>query len=278
MWKNFSLRPRLIAFSFHFVFSFLIFLLLTYFLLFVWYPGFLFDINGGWEGLRIIIFVDLVLGPLLTFIIFDKNKSRDELKRDLSIIAIIQFICLFAGVYIVYKERPQAIVYSMGQFFVVSNNEIKSLEEKSFSVDGEVYKLSAPNYSKYSREAVGGGASVPWLAIDFHSDEVGIDVFHDLRKKNIFTFLYSKGYTSFNTLSKERFLSFAYSETEVKNMGWEEFDTLKEWRSEHTKPLNDYLFYELRTRFKTLYIVFKRSDYSYVDIIDVYGNYRPGKG
>ena len=57
---------RFSAFSIHFGISLLIFAALSAVILLVWYPGYFFELDGGWEGLRIIIGVDLVLGPLLT--------------------------------------------------------------------------------------------------------------------------------------------------------------------------------------------------------------------
>jgi hypothetical protein len=58
----------------------------------------LFDIAGGWEGLRIVIAVDLVLGPLLTLVVYKAGKS--SLTFDLSCIAIFQIACLGGGVWL----------------------------------------------------------------------------------------------------------------------------------------------------------------------------------
>ena len=49
---------RYSAFAIHLGISFLIFLVLAYMIVFVWYPGILFDTDGGWRGMQIIIGVD----------------------------------------------------------------------------------------------------------------------------------------------------------------------------------------------------------------------------
>jgi hypothetical protein len=77
---------------YHFLISFAIFILLSYLVLMVWYPEFFYSIDGGWEGMRIIIGVDLVLGPVLTLIVFRAGKPG--LKMDLTLIGLFQGICL----------------------------------------------------------------------------------------------------------------------------------------------------------------------------------------
>jgi hypothetical protein len=115
---------RTAAFLTHLAISLLIFALLASLVLFVWYPDFLFMADGGWQGLRLIGFVDLVLGPLLTLIVYRQGKP--SLKLDLTAIATIQFLCLTAGTYVVYSERPLALVYVDGQFFSMSAGDYRS--------------------------------------------------------------------------------------------------------------------------------------------------------
>ena len=105
---------RFKAFSIHFAISFLIFLILLYFILIQWYPDPLFSNDGGWRVIRIIVGVDLVLGPLLTLIVFKSGKPG--LKFDLTMIALVQIIALSWGVWNTYNERPAAIVYTLDFF------------------------------------------------------------------------------------------------------------------------------------------------------------------
>ena len=104
------------AFGIHLGISLLIFTILGYLILFHWYPDFFFTSDGGWQGIRIVAFVDLVLGPTLTLVVFNPAKPAKELRRDLSIIGVFQLACLTAGTYVVYSERPIAMVYSDGTF------------------------------------------------------------------------------------------------------------------------------------------------------------------
>lgn len=105
---------RFKAFAIHFGISFAIFLFLLYFILVQWYPEPLFSTDGGWRVIRIIVGVDLILGPLLTLIIFKSGKPG--LKFDLTMIALVQFLALSWGVWNTYNERPAALIYTLDFF------------------------------------------------------------------------------------------------------------------------------------------------------------------
>ncbi|MBK79677.1 MAG: hypothetical protein CMQ43_01985 [Gammaproteobacteria bacterium] len=115
------------AFLIHLGISLVIFAVLAYLVLYVWYPDFFFASDGGWQGMRIIVFVDLVLGPTLTLIVFNRKKPARELQRDLSIVAAIQLTCLAAGTYVVYESRPIALVYVDGNFYGMTESAYQSL-------------------------------------------------------------------------------------------------------------------------------------------------------
>ena len=90
--------------------SLVIFAILAYLIYYHWFPEPYFSIDGGWQGIRLIAFVDFVLGPLITFLIFDITKRRREIVLDLSVILLIQFGALTYGVVTTYNQRPLAIV------------------------------------------------------------------------------------------------------------------------------------------------------------------------
>lgn len=105
---------RFKAAAIHFAISFVIFLVLLYFILFQWYPDPLFSTDGGWRVIQIIVGVDLILGPMLTLIVFKSGKPG--LKFDLAMIALLQFLALSWGVWNSYNERPAAIIYTLDYF------------------------------------------------------------------------------------------------------------------------------------------------------------------
>ncbi|PCI81894.1 MAG: hypothetical protein COB20_01140 [SAR86 cluster bacterium] len=101
----------------HFLISLAIFLGLLAVILLLWYPGILFNIDRGWTGLQLVIGVDLIAGPLLTLVVFKSGKKG--LNFDLSCIAFFQAACMAAGMWVIYNERPIAIVLAYDTFYSV---------------------------------------------------------------------------------------------------------------------------------------------------------------
>ena len=95
---------------------------------FVWYPGPTFQIAGAMEIVMVLVGVDLVLGPLLTLIVYKKDKP--SLKFDLSVIALIQITALVYGAYTFYQERPYYMVFVVDRFNLVTEKAIDKGELK----------------------------------------------------------------------------------------------------------------------------------------------------
>ncbi len=89
---------------------------------FVWYPGDYFVVRSGWNALKVLLGVDLVVGPLLTLIVFRTGKP--SLKFDMSCIAVLQLAALGYGGWVMYQERPYFMVFAVDRFEVVGRHEI----------------------------------------------------------------------------------------------------------------------------------------------------------
>lgn len=103
----------------HFCLSFVIFSIIFFVLFTLWYPEPYFTASGGWQGLKIAASIDLVLGPLLTLVIYNSTKSARELSLDLAVIACLQTAALVWGVMTIYTQRPVAVVFWDDSFMTV---------------------------------------------------------------------------------------------------------------------------------------------------------------
>lgn len=88
----------------------------------VWYPDPFFAAQGAWRVVRVLVFVDLVVGPLLTLILYRPGKWG--VRFDLTVIAIIQLAALAYGVSVVYKERPYFMVFAVDRFELVAESQV----------------------------------------------------------------------------------------------------------------------------------------------------------
>ncbi|RLJ37750.1 TfpX/TfpZ family type IV pilin accessory protein [Acidovorax sp. 106] len=90
----------------------------------VWYPWPLYKIVGGLELFWLVVGVDVICGPLLTFIIFNPEKIKRELFFDLSLVALVQGIALAYGIHTVATARPVHLVFEVDRLRVVTAAEI----------------------------------------------------------------------------------------------------------------------------------------------------------
>ncbi|MFM7330436.1 MAG: TfpX/TfpZ family type IV pilin accessory protein [Brachymonas sp.] len=83
---------------------------------FVWYPYPYREISGGRELFFLVVAVDVVLGPLLTFAIFNRTKPWKVLQRDLVVIVALQLAALGYGLWTVAVARPVHLVFEYDRF------------------------------------------------------------------------------------------------------------------------------------------------------------------
>ena len=116
---------RLKASGIHLIISLGIAALAALLVFFVWYPYPYREISGGRELFLIVVAVDVVMGPLMTLAVFNLNKPRKELRRDLAVIAVLQLAALGYGLWTVAVARPVHLVFEIDRFRVVHAIDIE---------------------------------------------------------------------------------------------------------------------------------------------------------
>ena len=132
-------RPRLRAAAVHFLLSLTavggaIVVLATQ-----WYPGALLYAAGGLKLLLMIALIDLVLGPALTMVVFDRRKK--SLPFDLAFIALMQLGALTYGLNASYQGRPVFEVFAVDRFELLSAAE----------VDADELRLANPKFATLAK-------------------------------------------------------------------------------------------------------------------------------
>jgi len=117
---NLRLRAAGFASAIHLLGSVLIAAVAAILVFGFWYPFPYRELAGGRELFVLIVLVDIVLGPLLTLVLFAPSKVSKELWRDLTIVVMFQFIGLGYGVWTVWQARPLFLVAEVDRFKVIS--------------------------------------------------------------------------------------------------------------------------------------------------------------
>ena len=122
-------RQRLAAAGIHLAISALIALAAAALVFGVWFPGKYRVMSGGQSLFTLVVSVDVVLGPLLTFAVFDRTrKSIRHLRIDLLVIALLQAGALAYGLHTVMAVRPVALVFEVDRFRVVTATDVDEAE------------------------------------------------------------------------------------------------------------------------------------------------------
>lgn len=90
------------------------------------YPQEFLRATGGKTLFALIVGVDVVVGPLLTLLVFDTRKA--SLKFDLSVIVALQLCAFCYGAYVTVQARPAYLVYSVDRFELVTAAELAYFE------------------------------------------------------------------------------------------------------------------------------------------------------
>ena len=122
----FSDVTRKQAFLTHLTVSLCIFIVISYLIVFRWFPEFYFYLDGGIRAIATLFFVDVILGPGLTLLVFKPGKKL--LKFDMSVILLLQFSALFWGVSSIYAERSGAAIFYYGKFACVSQADTHDMK------------------------------------------------------------------------------------------------------------------------------------------------------
>lgn len=171
---NIQSLNRFQAFAMHLLVSVCIALSSAALVFLLWYPGLIASASGVRNIFLMLLLVDVMLGPVITLIIF--NTKKKELKRDLLIVAFIQLAALLYGLQTVFTARPVYVVFNVDRFDLVYANDIadknlaKAKEKEYQTLPWFGYRLIAariPDDRKERTEllmaSISGGADLPQL-------------------------------------------------------------------------------------------------------------------
>jgi hypothetical protein len=173
---------RFNAFSIHFFVSVLLVGSFLTFAYLVWYGKIFLDISGVMVPAKILVGIDVVLGPLLTLLVFKPEKKH--LKLDLILIGALQLCAFIYGAYTLYLGKPALVVLNGDTFEIITQKNIQADLNQSLSTQLGI--LASPKYaaikpSKTIKQQTASEQQAFYIAINLQeswvlSEQVGADV------------------------------------------------------------------------------------------------------
>lgn len=131
---SFLRSPRFKAFVIHLCGSLTIGLAMLWLVFGVWYPAPLHEAVGVTGIFVMLLAVDVVIGPLLTLLVFKVGKKT--LVFDMAVILLLQVSALAYGVWTVAEGRPAWLVFNADRVDVV----------RALDIDTRQLEAAAPDY------------------------------------------------------------------------------------------------------------------------------------
>lgn len=121
-------RDKVRAAIWHFLITAIVGSLIAALVFLVWFPPPFSRMMDGFKLFAIVLGCDLVLGPLMSLVIYNRAKSRRSLIIDYSIIGALQLAALLYGVSVVAQYRPVYIAFTVDRFDIVSAGNIEQTD------------------------------------------------------------------------------------------------------------------------------------------------------
>lgn len=106
----------------HLSISIILAAIVVFVVFYIWYPSPLSKALDVTHIFWMLLFIDIVLGPVLGFVVY--NEKKKSLKFDLSIIIVIQIMALIFGLYSISQGRPGWVVYNGNKFELIRSNDL----------------------------------------------------------------------------------------------------------------------------------------------------------
>lgn len=112
----------------------------------VWYPHPFNSMMGVGGIFLLLAVVDVVCGPLLTFVVFDVRKKALELTLDLGLIVLVQFAALVYGLHSLMEARPVWLAFEGDRYRIVSPVDFAAESLKEAPPPMQQLSLTGPRF------------------------------------------------------------------------------------------------------------------------------------
>jgi len=217
-----------------------------------WYPMPYFVADGGWQGIRLVAAIDVVLGPLLTLVIYNRAKPRRKLLFDYSVISVLQVCAFTFGVWTVFSARTTVVVFTDGVFYTIGADEARFLHDP---------------YPALLRKAT---RSPAYAMVNMPADP---EARQALRRESV---THGRPLFSFpqlvGPLTPEKVPQLAEYGIDLHDLlagQPQQTDKVDRFLADHGGTVDDYLFLPVKPRYRPVVLAFRRASGDLVDWLDL---------
>jgi hypothetical protein len=238
------------ASAIHLSLSLLLALAVGALLFFVWYPGALFEASGGDRLVVLLITIDVVIGPLLTLIVYKHGKRG--MAFDLAFIGFCQVAALLYGLHVIKDARPVFLVVAVDRIIAVPANGLAQ----------EDLNQAPPAFRRMSWTG-----PVPVFArMPDDADTRDNLLFSAMRGKDLDRFpQYYAPYAE----HRADILARAHELSALRGKGSDADAALDRFAARHHGRLDDYVYLPLVARSRDLVAVLQRQDARIIDYLRI---------
>jgi len=217
-----------------------------------WYPMPYFVVDGGWQGIRLVAAIDVVLGPLLTLVVYNRAKPRRKLLFDYSVIGVLQACAFTFGVWTVFSARTTVVVFTDGTFYTIGADEARFLHDPYPTLLQEARR--SPAYAMVNMPAD------PEARQALRQESI-------TEGRPLFSYLNLVG-----PLTREKVSQLAEYGINLHDLPADhpqQTDKVDRFLADHGGTLDDYLFLPVRPRYRPVVLAFRRDSGDLVDWLDL---------
>jgi len=218
----------------------------------IWYPYPFYVIHSTFSVIKLVVIVDLLLGPLLTFIVYNTAKPLKELKRDLLIIVTIQISALAWGVSVMHSVRPLFAVYFNGEIHSITK---VSIDNSGFDPSVREPRLFEQPKLVYIR---------PLSAEDYK-----LQIFKQMKGMELGFVLQTRRYENINDVTKQDMVSRSLSREQLTKSA-DHKQMLMDFLAHKNLNFDDVLFYPVMAGPYSAVAVIDKSSMEVIDTLDIY--------
>ena len=139
-----TLAERAKAGGAHLLLSAVLLGIALYLVFVLWYPSPLPAAAGVGRMYLLMLGIDIIVGPMLTFVVYKKHRLK--LLFDLVVILILQFAAYLYGLHVVAQGRPAWLVFVVDDFELVRPIDIDQRQQQAFEPQYRLHLFSGPRW------------------------------------------------------------------------------------------------------------------------------------